>query len=85
MPRNMEMLIAPMIARVAAAFLACGRRKAWTPSAIASTPVSAVAPEAKARKIRNRARANSGSSGRPAEVAWGQWLRHRANPTARVR
>jgi len=34
-----------MIASVAAAFFACGRRNAWTPSAIASTPVSAVAPD----------------------------------------
>ena len=34
---------------VRAAFRACGRRKALTPFAIASTPVSAVEPEAKAR------------------------------------
>ena len=33
-----------MIARVVAAFLACGRLKAGTPLEIASTPVSAVAP-----------------------------------------
>ena len=36
--------IVPMIARVVAAFLACGRLNAGTPLEIASTPVSAVAP-----------------------------------------
>ena len=45
-----------MIASVAAAFLAWGRRNAWTPSAMASTPVSAVDPDANARRIRNRVR-----------------------------
>ena len=54
MPRNIVIAIAPMIASVAAAFFACGRRNAGTPSAIASTPVSAVAPEENARSSRNR-------------------------------
>ena len=42
-----------MIASVSAAFRACGRRNAGTPSAIASTPVSAVAPDENARRIAN--------------------------------
>ena len=44
MPRNIVIDIAPITARVVAAFFACGLRKAGTPSAIASTPVNAVAP-----------------------------------------
>jgi hypothetical protein len=59
------MLITPMMARVAAAFLAWGRRNACTPSAIASTPVSAVAPEAKARKIRNKGQGKLGLEWEP--------------------
>ena len=39
------MPIAPISSSVDAAFFDCGRRNACTPSAIASTPVSAVAPE----------------------------------------
>ena len=39
------MAMTPMIASVSAAFFACGRRNAGTPFEIASTPVSAVAPE----------------------------------------
>ena len=72
-----------MIASVSAAFLACGRRNAGTPSAIASTPVSAVAPEENARRIANTPIA-------PAAVAalWigstcsvvGQSLRHCQRP-----
>ena len=42
---------------VAAAFSASGSRKAGTPLEIASTPVSAVHPEAKARRTRNQVRA----------------------------
>ena len=40
-----------MIASVVAAFFACGRLNAGTPSVIASTPVSAVAPCEKAFRI----------------------------------
>ncbi len=46
--------IAPMIASVAAAFLDWGLRNAGTPLLIASTPVSAVAPEEKAFNSVNR-------------------------------
>ena len=44
-----------------AAFTPCGRRNALTPFAIASTPVSAVEPDAKARRTTNvRDRAETG-------------------------
>jgi hypothetical protein len=43
-----------MTIRVVAAFLASGRRKAGTALLIASTPVSATAPEEKARMSTNR-------------------------------
>ena len=48
----MKMVIAttPSIASVRAAFFDCGWRKALTPFAIDSTPVSALAPEANAFK-----------------------------------
>ena len=49
MPRNIVIDIAPITARVVAAFLAWGLRNAGTPSAIASTPVNAVAPDENAR------------------------------------
>ena len=51
MPMNIVTEMMPMIASVSAAFLACGRRKAGTPLEIASTPVSAVAPDENARRI----------------------------------
>src|SRR5688572_16614802 len=53
-PRNIETEMAPMTARVLAAFLALGRRKAGTPLEMASTPVSAVEPEENACRITNR-------------------------------
>ena len=43
----------PSSASVVAALRACGVRNAATPSASASTPVRAVDPEEKARKIKN--------------------------------
>src|SRR5213595_2716354 len=49
-PRKRKIAIEPRIASVAAAFLPCGRRNALTPFAIASTPVSAVEPDEKARR-----------------------------------
>ena len=42
------------MASVVAAFLPCGRLNAFTPLAIASTPVKAVEPEEKARSNTNR-------------------------------
>lgn len=48
-PANMVTESRPIAARVLAALRLLGRRKAGTPLLIASTPVSAVHPEAKAR------------------------------------
>jgi len=49
-PPKSEIASAPMISRVVAAFLLLGFWKAGTPLLMASTPVSAVQPEANARK-----------------------------------
>ncbi|GAA3023884.1 hypothetical protein GCM10020229_39020 [Kitasatospora albolonga] len=49
-PVNITTAMMPMAAMVVAAFLDFGARKAGTPLEIASTPVSAVQPEAKARR-----------------------------------
>ena len=51
-PANIVIDSAPMITSVAAALRLCGFSKAGTPLETASTPVSAVQPEAKARKSR---------------------------------
>src|SRR4029450_6859047 len=48
MPKNIVIAMTPMMAKVSAALVACGRRNAGTPFEIASTPVSAGAPEEKA-------------------------------------
>src|SRR5688500_13111198 len=80
----MEMEMAPITANVVAAFLDWGLRKACTPSAIASTPVRAVEPEAKALRMMNSDRACSGWTGMFEEAATGQPPRHRARPTASV-
>jgi hypothetical protein len=53
-PTNIVIAITPMIASVSAAFFSCGRRNAGTPLEMASTPVRAVAPDEKARRITNR-------------------------------
>ena len=55
MPMNIVIAMTPMIASVSAAFLDCGRRNAGTPFEMASTPVSAVAPEENARSSVNSA------------------------------
>ena len=52
-PTNIAIAIAPRTRRVVAAFRPCGRRNALTPFAIASTPVSAVDPDANARRTTN--------------------------------
>ncbi len=49
MPMNITTAVVPITAIVVAAFFDFGGRKAGTPFEIASTPVSAVQPEAKAR------------------------------------
>src|SRR4029077_9068053 len=49
-PRKSEIAITPRMASVWDAFLPCGRLNALTPFAIASTPVSAVDPDEKARR-----------------------------------
>ena len=78
--------MAPMIPRVLAALCAFGSRKAWTPLAIASTPVSAVDPEAKARRIKNsEIEATSALTTRPDEAACGQVpSKHCTKPVIRV-
>src|SRR6266540_4847721 len=52
-PMKSVTAIAPMIRSVRAAFLPGGGRNALTPFEIASTPVSAAAPEANARRMTN--------------------------------
>ena len=52
MPANMATAMPPSSARVVAAFLLLGFLNAGTPLLIASTPVSAVQPEEKARSSR---------------------------------
>jgi hypothetical protein len=72
-PPNRIVASTPRVASVARAFRAAGALKLGTPLLIASTPVSAVQPPAKAVRIRNRfrfcfgskARTASGCSGRP--------------------
>ena len=59
MPTNIVMAVLPMSASVRAAFRLLGLRNAGTPLAIASTPVSAVQPEAKARSTK-KAKARPG-------------------------
>ncbi len=53
MPTNIVTESTPIAASVVAAFFALGLRKAGTPLLMASTPVRAVHPEAKARIVRN--------------------------------
>ena len=84
MPRNIVMLITPSVASVAAALRDCGRRNAWTPSAMASTPVSAVAPDENARSRTNRLSACTTGSSRSADAATGQPPTHRSAPTTIV-
>jgi hypothetical protein len=74
MPRNIVMAIAPMIASVVAAFCACGRLNAGTPFEMASTPVSAVAPD-------ENAFSNTKSPIAPA-VAAALWIGSTSTPTA---
>ena len=54
-----------MITSVCAAFFDCGRRNAVTPFEIASTPVSALEPDANARRTRKRPTAPA-----PAASGW---------------
>src|SRR5207244_12857791 len=53
MPRNIVIRMIARMPSTLAAFLGSGGRNAGTPSVTASTPVSAVHPEEKARRIRN--------------------------------
>ena len=52
-PANMAAAMPPISASVVAAFLLFGGLNAGTPLAMASTPVSAVQPDAKARSAKN--------------------------------
>ena len=56
MPKKIVARIPAIQTRVIRALRVCGSLKIGIPLAIASTPVSAELPEAKARKIRNRVR-----------------------------
>ncbi len=53
MPANITIAVAPIATRVLAALALLGFRKAGTPLEMASTPVSAVQPEEKARRAKN--------------------------------
>src|SRR5215471_4733427 len=67
-PRNIVIATTPRTPSVRAAFFACGRLKALTPFAIASTPVSALAPDAKALSTRKIVRVPT-----PAGSGFGVW------------
>src|SRR5207253_4327099 len=71
-PTKSAIAITPRAARVFAAFSPCGCRKALTPFAIASTPVSAVEPEAKARRRTKRVTAPAPAGRGCGTVAVGQ-------------
>ncbi len=62
-PRNKVIMMTPRTASTVRAFLTSGGLKAVTPSATASIPVSATAPEAKARRTRNAVSGTSASAG----------------------
>src|SRR5256885_6137683 len=87
---NIVAAMIPMISRVSDAFLAWGRRNAGTPFEIASTPVSAVAPDENAFRITKivttpTPAARSGSRGIPAgSLETGHPPRHFATPTTTV-
>src|SRR5436305_4905512 len=65
-PTNIVIAIRPSTASVRAAFFPCGCRNAFTPFAIASTPVRAVDPDENARR-----RTNSVTAPAPAGSGWG--------------
>src|SRR5215471_10822717 len=80
-PRNIVIATTPRTPRVRAAFFACGFLNALTPLAIASTPVSALAPDANALRTRK-----SVSVPTPAGSGFGVWtvqvpVVHFATPT----
>src|SRR5438093_697229 len=63
MPTNIEARMTAITPRVTAALRDSGVRNAGMPLEMASMPVSAVQPEAKARRIRNHVSASSGATG----------------------
>ena len=81
-PTNIAIAMPPISASVVAAFLLFGLRNAGTPLAIASTPVSAVQPEANARSAR-KTKARPASSALPSSGHDG--VRRRSRPAARRR
>jgi hypothetical protein len=84
-PMNIVTVMNSIMLSVEAAFFDCGRRKACTPSATASTPVSAVAPDENARRIRNKLTVAVASKGRCAVSAIGHPERHRTKPVRNIR
>ena len=71
-PRNRLIAMVPSTSSVRAAFFDCGRRNALTPFAIASTPVSAEAPEEKACRITKTPTAPAPAASGCGTVACGQ-------------
>ena len=76
----------PSTPSVRAAFFDCGRLKALTPFAIASTPVRALAPEENAFRIRKMPRAPAPGASSCGETARGQpVVAHFVTPTPTAR
>ena len=85
MPRNITPKIRLMTTRVMRAFCTAGGLKAVMPLEMASTPVSAVLPLEKARKIRNSDRVALAPSASLEGGAVGRVaLNNRKSPTATV-
>ena len=83
-PRNIAIASVPRTPSVFAAFFPCGWRKALTPFAIASTPVSAVEPDENARRRTKTVTAPvpAASGLRHDRVGAGGPSRARTSPTA---
>jgi hypothetical protein len=80
-PRIIVIATTPRIDSVIAAFLDCGRRNARMPLEMASTPVSADAPEENAYSTRNSVRALVPVARLSVLTAAGHPWTHRARPT----
>ena len=74
MPTNRNSRMPAIHVSVLAAFFDTGSRNAWTPLAIASTPVIAVQPEAKAR-MRQEDGQRPDALDRPRATKEPRWLR----------
>ena len=82
-PRKKVIAMTPRANSVLAAFFACGWRNALTPLEIASTPVSAADPDAKARRSTNKVTAPAPAGSGCGATAWGHVpMPHFTPPTA---